>query len=194
MLKIRRFTVLDSASSINLTCDFEHSFFPPEASILFFFASGQVILRKKIPSLQNQYSELAENFQAYSIQKDVKFRKISAIKAKAAPFVNFPNFPFFLLRFWTACLILMHQDPNAPKQYSKIYFRCKISRSIEYRRQNWPLILNTGFANFEFLTQNYTRALKLQFSLQSSKNANLLPQRRKTRFHTLSGDRSSEGW
>ena len=52
--------------------------------------------------------------------------------------MNFSSFPFFSLRFWTVCLILMDQTPNVLKKCPKIHFRCKISRSIECRQQNWP--------------------------------------------------------
>ena len=37
-------------------------------------------------------------------------------------------------RFFEFC----HQAPNAQKKYPKIHFRCKLSRYIEFRRQNWP--------------------------------------------------------
>ena len=52
--------------------------------------------------------------------------------------MNFSSFPYFSLRIWTLCLILMHQVPNTPKKYPKIHFRCKISHSIECYRKNWP--------------------------------------------------------
>ena len=58
----------------------------------------------KIPSLQNEYSELAENLQAYSTQKDVKFCKISALKRQSGALYEFFNFSIFFVSFFDRLL------------------------------------------------------------------------------------------
>ena len=85
--------------------------------------------------MQNQYSELAENFQAYSIQKDVTFCKISALKRQRCIFQVFHIFCFVFRPY--VCLILMHKAPKDKKKYTKIHFRCKIYHSNKCRWQNW---------------------------------------------------------
>ena len=62
-------------------------------------------------------------------------------------FVNFSSFPYFLFCFWTVCLILMHQAPNAPKNIQKYICDVKfpvlsnaagrIGLNIEEKPENW---------------------------------------------------------
>ena len=50
-------------------------------------------------SLQNEYSDLAENLQAYFIQKDVKFWEISALKIQSGALYEFFKFSIFFASF-----------------------------------------------------------------------------------------------
>ena len=75
----------------------------------------------KIPSLQNEYSELTENFQAYFIQKDVKFCKISALKSLRGALYEFlGGFVFlkhYLRQVSPAFHLVSKAGPSSPLRY-----------------------------------------------------------------------------
>ena len=92
----------------------------------------------KTPSLQNVSSKLAEILQAYSILKVMILCKISAPKSESGALCEFFKFSLFFASFLAHLFNFDVPSPKCSKNYPKIYFRCKISRSIEFCRQNWP--------------------------------------------------------
>ena len=85
-------------------------------------------------NLQSVSFELAENLQAYSVLKDIKFCKSLAPKSHSGALWIFEVFTVFRLVFDSFVYFWCNKPQELQKNIQK--YVCKISRSIEFRWQN----------------------------------------------------------